>query len=247
MQQRIPVFRTAQRWLGVTALISAAALVGCATQTQQTVPPGPTAEQQQLIADSQSTLSNFLRDPDMTWFQQHLGQARGVLISPAVVKAGFIFGGSGGRAVLYTRNAQSGRWTGPAFYNLGAASVGFQAGISVSETVVLVMTEKGINSLMSSSFKLGGDASIAVGPVGAGAGTDITTDFVGFSRSKGVYGGLNLEGGVVTIADDWNNAYYGRVVTPVDIAIRSNVRGPTPNRLADELDRATARRTSSSQ
>jgi lipid-binding SYLF domain-containing protein len=246
MQQRITVFDTTRRWLSVAALTSLAAFFGCATQPP-TVPPGPTAEQQQLIADSQTTVSHFLRDPDMTWFQQHLGQARAVLVSPQVVKAGFIFGGSGGRAVLYTRNPQSGGWSGPAFYNLGAASVGFQAGVSVSETVVLVMTEKGLNSLMSPSFKLGADASIAVGPVGAGAGTDITSDFVGFSRSKGVYGGLNLEGGVISVADDWNNAYYGRVVSPVDIAIRGNVRGPAPTGLANELDRATARRTSSAQ
>jgi len=98
MQQRITVFDTTRRWLSVAALTSLAAFFGCATQPP-TVPPGPTAEQQQLIADSQTTVSHFLRDPDMTWFQQHLGQARAVLVSPQVVKAGFIFGGSGGRAV----------------------------------------------------------------------------------------------------------------------------------------------------
>src|SRR5437762_13683351 len=126
----------------------------------------------------------------------------------AVVKAGWIFGGSSGRAVLFARNDQTGRWEGPAFYNLATASVGFQAGVAVSETITLVMTDRGLNSLLATSVKVGGDASIAAGPIGAGANADVTTDFVAFARSKGVYGGLNLDGTVVHVADNWNRAYY---------------------------------------
>jgi hypothetical protein len=95
-----------------------------------------------------------MRDPDMTWLQRHIGRAKGVLIAPQIVKAGWIFGGSGGRAVLFARNEQTGRWSGPAFYNVGAASVGFQAGVSVSETVTLVMTTRGINSLLATRSSL---------------------------------------------------------------------------------------------
>ena len=87
-------------------------------------------------------------------------------------------------------------WTGPAFYNLATASVGFQAGVEVSEAVIVVMTDKGLNSLLSTSFKIGGDASIAAGPVGAGAKSTVTADLISFSRAKGVYGGLNLDGTV---------------------------------------------------
>ena len=112
------------------------------------------------------TFSNFVRDPDMKWFQQNIGRAKGVLIAPEVLKAGFIFGGSGGRAVLVAKDAKSGKGVGPAFYALATASVGFQAGISVSESITLVMTDKGMNSLLSANFRLGGDASIAAGPVG---------------------------------------------------------------------------------
>src|SRR5439155_11461996 len=131
------------------------------------------------------------------------------------------FGGAGGRAVLFARGAQ-GRWTGPAFYDIAAASVGFQAGVSVSETITLVMTERGLNSLLASSAKLGGDASIAAGPIGAGANADVTTDFVAFARSKGVYGGLNLDGTVIHVADNWNRAYYGRDTQPPDILVRAS-------------------------
>jgi len=166
-------------------------------------------------------------------------------VAPSIVKAGYIFGGSGGRSVLLARDAKSGRWGGPAFYNVGAASVGFQAGVSVSETVTLVMTEKGLNSLMSPSLKLGGDASIAAGPVGAGAASDIKADFVSFSRAKGGYGGLNLEGSVVTVADDWNRVYYGKNVTPTDIIVARSVHNPQADRFVQDASRAAGRQQTS--
>ncbi len=101
--------------------------------------------------------------------------------------------------------------------------MGFQAGISVSENVTLVMTDKGFNSLLATSVKLGGDASIAAGPVGAGAKSDIVADLITFSRAKGVYGGVNLDGTVVTSSDDWNQAYYGKKVLAPDVLVRGDV------------------------
>src|SRR5438445_12360070 len=106
-------------------------------------------EQQVLVDKADKTLSNFLRDPDMTWLQQNIHRAKAVMIAPEIAKAGFIFDGSGGRAVVIARDAKSGKWVGPAFYALATASVGFQAGISVSENVTLVMTDKGFNSLLA--------------------------------------------------------------------------------------------------
>jgi len=188
------------------------------------------SEQQKLVDAADTTLANFLRDPDMTWFQQNMHRARAVLIAPEIVKAGFIFGGSGGRGVLIAKN-QGGHFIGPSFYTLATASVGFQAGIAVSETIVMVMTDKGMNSLLATTFKMGGDASIAAGPVGAGAKSDVVADLISFSRSKGVYGGLNLDGTVVKVSDDWNEAYYGRKLLPPDIL----VRGAASNKGADKL------------
>lgn len=196
------------------------------------------ADQQAVVDQSVATFSNFLRDPDMTWFQQNVGRAKGVLIAPEIVKAGFIFGGSGGRAVLVAKDTKSGKWVGPAFYTLATASVGFQAGVAVSETVTLVMTDKGMNSLLSSSFKIGGDASVAAGPVGAGAKSDIVADLVMFSRSKGVYGGLNLDGTVVATDDKWNSAYYGKPVLPPDILVRADVSNAGAGRLIGDIARA---------
>ncbi len=183
-----------------------------------------------------TTLSNFERDPQMTWFQQNFHRARGVLIVPEVVRAGFIFGGSGGRGVLVVRDPKTGKVNGPEFYTLSTASIGFQAGIDKSEVVMLVMTEKAVNSLLSNSFKLGGDASIAAGPVGAGAKSSVTADFVSFSRSQGLYGGVNFDGTVITVNNDWAQTYYGKPVLAPDIL----VRGDVSNKQAEPLLKAVA-------
>ncbi len=219
--------------------IAAVRLVALASVGLMATPAHAQTEQQKLVNDASKTLSNFLRDPDMTWLQNNIGRAKGVLIAPEIVKAGFIFGGSGGRAVLVAHEAPSAKWGGPAFYTLATASVGFQAGVSVSENVTLVMTEKGFNSLLANSVKLGGDASVAAGPVGAGAKSDVVADLVTFSRAKGVYGGLNLDGTVVAPANDWNKAYYGKDVLPPDILIRQSVHNKQADALVAQVTKAT--------
>ncbi len=200
------------------------------------------SEQQKLVNAAEVTLSRFMRDPDMTWLQQNIHRAKAVMIAPEVAKAGFIFGGSGGRAVTLAHDAHSGKWGGPAFYTLATASVGFQAGISVSEVVTLVMTEKGLNSLLSPSVKLGGDASVAAGPIGAGAKSDVVADFISFSRSKGLYGGLNLDGTVIAISDEWNEAYYHKTILPPDILVRMSVHNTGAAKLLHDVMLATGKR-----
>src|SRR2546430_15261558 len=160
----------------------------------------------------------------MAWLKRNLARAKAVLIAPEITKAGFILGGSGGRAVVVARDAKSGKWVGPAFYTVATASVGFQAGISVSEMVTLVMTEKGLNTLLSDSFKMGGDAAVAAGPIGAGAQSNLVADFISFSRSQGIYGGLNLDGTIASTSDEWNRLYSGRPARAPDILIKNSVR-----------------------
>jgi len=210
------------------AMIAAAAIGFVANANAQ-------GEQQVLVDQASTTLSNFMRDPEMKWLQQNIGRAKAVLISPEIVKAGFIVGGSGGRAVLVAKNG--GKWVGPAFYTLATASIGFQAGVAASEMVTLVMTDKGMNSMMASSFKFGGDASVAAGPVGAGAQSNVTADLVAFSRSKGVYGGLNLDGTVVSSNGDWDKAYYGKAVLPPDILMKNAASNKGADKLLAEITR----------
>ena len=200
------------------------------------------SEQQKLVNAADTTFLNFMRDPEMTWLQQNIGRAKGVLIAPEVVKAGFIFGGSGGRAVLVVRDAKSGKWVGPAFYTLATASVGFQAGVAVSEMLTLVMTEKALNSLLSDSVKLGPDASVAAGPVGAGAKADVVTDLVSYSRSKGIYGGINLDGTVVAVSKDWNQGFYQKPVSAPDILVRMTAHNKGADKLVGDVSRAAGKR-----
>ena len=219
-------------------LYRSASLALIATTALAFVPVSASAqsEEQKLVNKAEATLSNMLRDPEMTWLQQNIGRARAVLIAPEIVKAGFIFGGSGGRAVLLAK--EGGKWHGPSFYTMATASVGFQAGVQVSENVTLVMTEKGMNSMLAANFKIGGDASVAAGPVGAGAKSDVTADLIAFSRAKGVYGGVNLDGTLVNLSDDWNKAYYGKPVQPVDILIRGSVHNKGADKLLGDVARA---------
>jgi lipid-binding SYLF domain-containing protein len=197
-------------------------------------------DQEKLVTAAETTFDNFVRDPDMKWLHENIARAKAVLIAPTIAKVGFILGGSGGRAVLLMRDAKTGNWTGPAFYSLATGSIGFQAGVEVSEMVSLVMTDKGLASLLAGSFKLGGDASVAAGPVGAGAKQSVQSDLVAFSRSKGIYGGLNLDGTVVSRSEEWNKTYYKQAASTQDILVTQSVKNPQADKLRKEV--ATAAR-----
>ncbi len=199
-------------------------LAGCAST-------GTRDEARASVKAAEETLANFQRDPDMTWLQQNMKKAKAVMVSPNIFQAGFIVGGSGGSGVVLARGGPNG-WSGPAFYKIATANVGLQAGAQSSEMVALIMTEKALNSLLSTSFKLGGDISVAAGPVGAGVGAPITADMVVFTRSKGLYGGLNLDGTVISIDEAGNRSFYGRPATPVDILVKRTVSSPDGMALA---------------
>ena len=193
---------------------------------------------QGIVDIARVAFGGFMRDDNYGWMRDHLKDAKGVLIYPQVLKAGFIFGGSGGTGVLLSRDGKTGEWSNPAFYTMGSASVGLQIGGESAEVVLLVMSQKGMDSLLTSKFKLGGDASVALGPVGGGAQSDITTDFLSFSRSQGLYAGVNLDGSYLSVRDSLNRAYYGKEVSPIDIIVRHSVsnRGAIP--LREELKKA---------
>ena len=162
---------------------------------------------QGIVDKARVTFGEFMRDDNYSWMREHLKDAKGVLIYPQVLKAGFIFGGSGGTGVLLSRDGKTGEWGNPAFYTMGSASIGLQIGGESAEVVLLVMSQKGMDSLLTSKFNLGGDASVALGPVGGGAKSDITADFLSFSKSQGLYAGINLDGSYVSVRGSLNKAY----------------------------------------
>jgi len=121
------------------------------------------------------------------------------------------------------RGEKKGDWSQPAFYTIGSATFGLQIGGEAAEVIVMAMSQKAVDSLLASSFKFGGDASVAAGPVGAGAKGNVTADFISFAKSRGLYAGINFEGSVVDVRESLNREYYGKEVSPVDIIIKKEV------------------------
>jgi lipid-binding SYLF domain-containing protein len=185
-------------------------------------------EAKKLVDQAETTLKNFMNDPDMKWFASHLQNAKGVYIVPKLMKGAFIFGVEGGNGVMLARDEQSGAWSEPVFYETSAASFGLQAGAQTQEAIVLIMTQKGVDSLLGNKVKLGADGSVAVGPKGMGADVNLTTDFVTFTRAKGLYAGVSFDGASIRTRDDLNAAYFGTDVRPSDIIIAHKVR-PNPH------------------
>ena len=195
-------------------------------------------EQQVLVDRSQITLGNFVSDPNMEWLVNNIQNAKAVLIVPSMLKGGFFLGGSGGRGVLLVRDEKTGKWYGPGFYTLGSVSFGLQFGGKKAEVMMLVMTQKGLESLYASSFKLGGDVAVAAGPVGGGASTKaagLKADYLSYARAKGVFLGFSLEGAVVQINDEWNQVYYGAEVRPTDIFVTRKASNPQAAKLQAAL------------
>ena len=195
-------------------------------------------EAQALVEKARITFNSFMRDKEYSWLQQNLAKAKAVLIYPQVLKAGFVLGGSGGTGVLVMRDRDRNDWTDPAFYTMGSVTFGLQIGGEAAEIIMLVMTQKAVDTLFSNAMKLGPDASIAVGPVGTGAKANVVADFISFARSKGAYAGLNLEGSVLDVRDSLNKAYYGQAVRPVDILAKRAVSNPGADGLRQDLMKA---------
>jgi lipid-binding SYLF domain-containing protein len=150
--------------------------------------------------------------PDKGIPEEVLSNAKCILVVPNLIKGGFIFGGKHGRGVASCRTVSG--WSAPAFVSVGGGSWGLQIGVEGVDLVMLVMNEQGLQHLLSSKFQLSGEGSVAAGPVGrhASAGTDwkMNTEMLTYSRSKGVFAGLTLEGAVVEEDNDSTRAIYGK-------------------------------------
>ncbi|HEY0006807.1 MAG TPA: lipid-binding SYLF domain-containing protein [Pyrinomonadaceae bacterium] len=149
--------------------------------------------------------------PEKAIPQELLDRAEAIGVFPNVIKAGFIVGGRGGRGVITRR--QGGSWSAPAFFNLGGASVGLQIGAASTDFVLLFMNEEALKGLLEDKFEIGGEGTLAAGPVGrtASASTDaqLKAGIISYSRSKGAFAGLELKGVVINPDNDDNRAIYG--------------------------------------
>jgi lipid-binding SYLF domain-containing protein len=196
------------------------------------------SDQTALLADSVAAVDHMRSDESFGPSRDLLRQAKAVLIVPKLVKAGFIFGGEGGDGVLLERHGHS--WSQPVFYTLGSASFGFQIGLEQAQLVMFVMSNKALRAVERSKFKFGGGAGLTVATVGANAegatSGNLTGDIIVWASSKGLYGGLTLNGSVLTAKDDWNAAFYGREVSVRDV-LSNRVSNPRSARLRQALVR----------
>ncbi len=165
--------------------------------------------------------------PDRAIPQGILDNADCIAVFPTVIKAAFGFGGRGGRGVVICRGADG--WSAPAYLNVGGASFGLQIGAEATDYVMLFMTPESARSLLETNIKLGGNVSVAAGPIGreAGAATDLklTSQILSYSRSKGLFAGAALEGAVIETADKDMRDVYGANVTAREVLLGS-VKAP---------------------
>jgi lipid-binding SYLF domain-containing protein len=164
------------------------------------------------LQSSVDVLHAIMATPDKGIPEEVLSGAKCILVVPNLIKGGFIFGGKHGRGVATCRTADG--WSAPAFVSVGGGSWGLQIGVEDVDLVMLVMNDRGLQHLLSSKFELTGEGSVAAGPIGrhASAGTDwkLNTEVLTYSRSKGVFAGLTLEGAVVEQDNDSTRAIYGK-------------------------------------
>ena len=210
--------------LGMTAVVLLALGVGN-LQAQAKKNVSDEVSQSEKAA---KVFSEIMGTPDKGIPKELLESAKCVAVFPNVIKAGFIVGGRGGRGVASCRTGNS--WSSPAFFNLGGGSIGLQIGAQSTDFVLLFMSNDGMNSLLTDSFTLGGDSSVAAGPVGrqAGADTDLklTSKILSYSRSKGLFAGLELKGVVIKQDKDDISSVYGTGVTAKEVLNGGKVTTP---------------------
>lgn len=203
----------------------------------------PTKEESRLQSAS-TVLGEILQIPDNIP-QDLLDNARCVIVMPSVLKAAFIVGASYGRGAMTCRTGKdfTGPWGAPSMYALEGGSVGFQVGGEATDFVLLVMNDRGANSLLHSKVRLGGDASAAAGPVGRSASADtdayMRAEILSYSRARGVFAGISLEGSTLRPDNHANEQLYHRHVTAEEIVEQSEVAvPPAASELISQLQKA---------
>jgi len=214
--------------LGKSILIACLGLVA-------TAPLFAENKEQKRLENSGVVMQEIMNTPENIP-QEVMEKAKCVIVFPSVLKAAFVIGASYGRGAMVCRTGKSfhGPWGAPAMYALEGGSIGFQIGGEATDLVLLIMNDSGANSILSSKVKLGGDASVAAGPVGrtASADTDawMRAEILSYSRARGVFAGISLEGSTLRPDDDATADVYGRKLTAREIVLEGATRVPPSGR-----------------
>ncbi len=221
----------------------AAALAAVLTLSLSAFADSDAPKRLQAAADA---FTEVMQTPDQAIPQDLLGKAQCAVIVPGLKKGAFIVGAKYGRGFVSCRKNDGVGWTAPAAIRVEGGSFGFQIGGAETDVFMLIMNKKGMQRLLSSKFTLGGDASVAAGPVGrdSQAETDamMTAEILTWSRQRGLFAGVSLSGATLRPDDEWNSELYGRKITNREILTSSVPPPPSAKALIGALDKYSARK-----
>ena len=219
-----------KKTLAVILLLCTSALVSAAEKK---------TKEAQRLENATYVINEVMQTPENGIPRGLLDHAVCVGVVPSDVKGAFIVGGSWGRGALVCRKAGNGPWGAPSLFSVYGGSFGFQVGGQATDIVFIVMNSGGARKLLQSGVKLGADASVAAGPVGrdAKAETDVQlhAEVLTYSRSRGAFIGVSLDGSVIRTDEDGNQRLYGHAVTAKDVLLRGNVPPPVPAKPLDDI------------
>lgn len=191
-------------------------------------------EAKDIVDSSKITIQRLIRSPETPQVKSLLARAKGIMVFPQILKGALFIGGEGGSGVLMSKYA-NGAWSYPAFYTMGSVSFGLQIGGQSSEAVLLIMTQRGLDSIIDVQVKLGADISAAAGPIGIGTEASTTAatgaDIYVYSLNKGLFIGAALEGAVIAKRKDWNQVFYKGTYTPTQIVRENRASNPDADQL----------------
>ena len=203
-----------------------AALAAMALLAASPIPLAAQSDEEKRIIESSAILETLVRAPDQGIPQHILERAEAIVVIPSLVKGGFIIGAQHGRGVMSVRDRDANTWSAPGFVALTGGSIGWQIGVQAVDLVLLVMNRDGVKDLLDNEFKLGANASVAAGPVGrqgeASTDASLNAQILAYSRAKGLFAGLSLEGASLRVDRNANKVFYDTSVSTEDM-----VRGLT--------------------
>lgn len=220
-------------------------IAGCATRHVTTTATGQTVygEQAKIIdrlRDAGTDLDKLMNTPDSSIPQEVLSKAKCVAVVPDMVKGGFVFGAQHGRGVATCRTSEG--WSQPAFFVVTGGTWGAQIGLESVDLVMVIMSDKGMQQLLSSQFKLGGEAGVAAGPIGreAQASTDwkMKSEVLVYSRTRGLFAGLDLSGAVIKPDEDAMHSYYAKDVDANMVLTGKGPKNPNSKLFLAEVQHA---------
>jgi lipid-binding SYLF domain-containing protein len=194
------------------------------------IPVAAQSDEAQRIQESATVLNEIMGAPDKAIPNSVLSKAEGIAIFPGTIKGGFVIGAQHGRGVLSAREQGTRAWSAPAFMSINGGSIGAQIGAQAVDVVLIIMSRRGLQNLVSNEFKIGADAGVAAGPVGrdASASTDVSlrAEILSYSRSRGLFAGINLNGSSIRADGDANQRFYGKPLKTADIVFQAVAGAP---------------------